>query len=64
MHIPCYNHVYDVRNDKIGGGCSLHINDTIPFKQRKDLRLGGESVFVEVNGKIFNTNENVILAVI
>ena len=25
MHIPCYNHVYDVRNDKIGGGCGLYI---------------------------------------
>ena len=34
--IPCYNHVYDVRNDKIGGGCSLY-NDTIPFRHRKDL---------------------------
>ena len=64
MHIPCYNHVYDVRNDKIGGGCSLYIHDTIPFKHRKDLRLDGESVFVEINGKLFNTNKNVILAVI
>ena len=64
MHIPCYNYVYDVRNDKIGSGCSLYIQDTIPFKHRKDLRLGGESVFVEINGKLFNTNKNVILAVI
>ena len=64
MHIPCYNHVYDVRNEEIGGSCSLYIHDTIPFKHRKDLRLGGESVFVEINDKLFNTNKNVILAVI
>ena len=64
MHIPGYKHVYDVRTDRISGGCSLYIHDTIPFKQRKDLALGGESVFIEVNGKIFNTNKNVILTVI
>ena len=28
------------------------------------MRLGGESVFVEINGKLFNTNKYVILAVI
>ena len=64
MHIPGYKHVYDVRTDRIGGGCSLYIHDAIPLKQRKDLELGGESVFIEVNGKIFNTNKNVLLAVI
>ena len=40
------------------------IHDAIPFKQRKDLKLGGKSVFIEVNGKIINTNKNVILAVL
>ena len=66
MHIPCYNDVYDVRNNKICGDCSLyiHVHDTIPLNHRKHLRLVGESVFVKVNGKIFNTNVNVILAVI
>ena len=64
MHIPGYKHVYNVRTDRIGGGCSLYIHDAILFKQKKVLKLGGESVFIEVNGKIFNTNKNVLLAVI
>ena len=45
---------------------SIHsyIHDAIPCKQRKDLELGGKPVFIEVNGHIFNTMKNVLLAVI
>ena len=42
-----YEHVYDIRHDKPGGGCSLFINENIPYTLRKDLTLA-ESVFIEV----------------
>ena len=64
MYIPGHKHVYDVRTDRIGGGCSLYIHDAIPFKQKKVLELGEVSMFIAVNSTIFNTNKNVILAVI
>ena len=45
--IPGYNHVFDIRSKRTGGGCSLYINEDISYKVRKDLKLA-ESVFIEV----------------
>ena len=43
--IAGYEHVYDIRPDKPGGGCSLFINENRPYTLRKDLTLA-ESVFL------------------
>ena len=55
-----YEHVYDIRPDKPGGGCSLFINENIPYTLRKDLMLA-KSVFIEVEKC---TLKNIILGVI
>ena len=36
FNILGYSHVYDIRTDKIGGGCSLYIIEKVSFKIRKD----------------------------
>ena len=45
--IAGYEHVYDIRPIKTGGGFSLFINENISYKIRKDLTFA-ESVFIEV----------------
>ena len=63
FNISGYSHVYDIRTDKIGGGCSLYINEKVSFKIRKDLKLG-ESVFIEIDKNVFKYTKNIILGVI
>ena len=46
--IAGYEHVYDIRPIKTGGGCSLFINENISYKIRKDLTFA-ESVFIELS---------------
>ena len=45
---------------KTGGGCSLYVDENIPYKTRLDLKLA-ESVFIEVNKDVFNKTRNIIL---
>ena len=48
---------------KKGGGTSLYIHHTIQYRRRGDLAFPEkqyESVFVEVDKTIFNTNRNII----
>ena len=49
---------------KRGGGTSLYIHNQIQYKQRGDLSFPKniyESIFIEVDKSIFNTNRNVII---
>ena len=46
-----------------GGGCSLFINENIPYTLRKDLTLA-ESVFIEVEKGTLKKQKNIILGVI
>ena len=64
--IPGYSHEQCIRsNHKIGGGTSLYIHNQIQYKQRDDLSFPKniyESIFIEVDNLIFNTNRNVIIS--
>ena len=40
--IAGYEHVYDIRPIKTGGGCSLFINENISYKIRKDLTFASQ----------------------
>ena len=49
---------------KIGGGVSIYIMKTIPFKIRKDLQFTSEhiqSLFIEVDKSVFQSKCNVIV---
>ena len=54
--MPGYNHVFDIRSKRTGGGCSLYINENISYKVRKDLKLA-KSVFIEVSKNIFTKKQ-------
>ena len=56
-----------LRRNRRGGGTSIYVNNNISYKTRNDLKLKPkyyESVFVEVNKNIFNTNRNIIIGAI
>ena len=63
-NIAGYTHIYETRDKKIGGGVSIYIMKTIPFKIRKVLQLTGEhieSIFIEVDKSVFQSKCNVIV---
>ena len=65
--IEGYNHVYDKREKRNGGGDSIYIHLRIAFKKRSDLQLDKshfESCFIEVDKSIFQCNSNVIIAAV
>ncbi len=50
-----------------GGGASIYIHSSIPFKDRKNLRFNHkhyETVFIEVNKRVFSTTRNIIIGAI
>ena len=63
--IPGYSHEQCIRsNHKRGGGTSLYIHNQTQYKQWGDLSFPKniyESIFIEVDKSIFNTNRNVII---
>ena len=62
--IPGYNHIYDTREKRNGGGISMYVNDHTAYKKRIDLKLNKkyfESCFIEVDKTIFQTKHNVII---
>ena len=62
--IPGYNHIYDTREKRNGGGISMYVNAHIAYKKRIDLKLNKkyfESCFIEVDKTIFQTKHNVII---
>ena len=65
LSIPGYSHEQCIcSNHKRGGGTSLYIHNQIQYKQRDDLTFPKniyESIFIEVDKSIFNTNRNIII---
>ena len=56
----------DYRSHKRGGGVSLYLHESLQYKSRKDLIIGGEinSVFVEIEKNSLNTDSNIIIDVV
>ena len=61
-NIPSYNLEMNYREKRKGGGVSLYIHDSIQYKSRTDLEIGGDvnSVFIEILKSSSNTKNNVI----
>ena len=62
-----YNHVFDTREKRNGGGVSIYIDLRMAFKKRLDLQLDKshfESCFIEVDKSIFQCKSSVIIAVV
>ena len=62
-----YSSVNRYRNNKTGGGVSLHIQNGIPFILRNDLDYFDsemENVFMKIDRCIFNTDSNIVIGVI
>ena len=65
--LPNYPSINDVRKNKKGGGVSLYIADYLKFKRRHDLEYFGsemESLFIEIEGGMFNLECNLIIGVL
>ena len=56
----------DYRSHKRGGGVSLYLHESLQYKSRKDLIIGGEinSVFVEVDKSSLNVDRNIIIGLV
>ena len=67
-NIAGYKHYYYIRpKAKRGGGASLYIKEHIDHKPRTDLTMDkniSESVFIEIDKKVFNTNRSIIVGTI
>ena len=65
--IPGYIHYYCTRaKKKRGGGTSLYIKSSIPFKSRSDLEFKNtlfESSIIEIDKHIFHTRRNIIVGI-
>jgi hypothetical protein len=62
-----YNHESFYRTNRRGGGVSLFIKDSISYTVRSDLNVfndDAETLFVEVGKCVFNSDKNIIVAVI
>ena len=62
-----YHHEYNCRTRCGGGGVSLLIRNNIEYTLRKDLCFqedNFESVFVEIDKKVFNKSRNLIVGVV
>ena len=64
LNIPGYKHKHYIRSNKRGGGVSIYILNTIPYKTRKNLYFSThmlESVFIEIDKSLFKSKRNVII---
>jgi exonuclease III len=62
-----YNHESFFRTKRRGGGVSLFVKDNISYTLRSDLNMfnnDAETIFIEVSKNMFNTDRNIIVAVI
>ena len=62
-----YSSVNRYKKNKKGGGVSLHIQNAIPFILRNDLDYFDnemETVFIEIDKCIFNTDSNIVIGII
>jgi len=71
-NVDCYkllgfNIINHVRTDRIGGGASLMIRNTIHYTVRSDLKVFGtyiECIFIEIEGILINYDINVIIGTV
>ena len=65
QNIPGYKHYYCIRaKNRKGGGTSLYVKSTIPFKQRSDLEFKKsvfESSVIEIDKHVFHSRHNIIV---
>ena len=62
-----YNHVFNYRDNRLGGGVSLFIDNSILFNKRDDLTVEScvmETIFIEIDKSAFQLSKNVIIGVI
>ena len=62
-----YNHEYEYRNNRSGGGVSLFIKNKFNYKLREDLMICNEfieSLFIELSKECFCINKNMIVDVV
>ena len=67
LGIPGYNHECEYRSNKIGGGVSLLIKESIVYQSRHDLKVFNqciESIFVEIPKEQIGVEKNVVIGVI
>jgi hypothetical protein len=61
--IPQYNHECRYRSKKSGGGVSIFIHNSIQYSPRHDISIFNEdieSIFVDIDKSVINTDRNVI----
>ena len=62
-----YKHNFFIRLNRRGGGVSLYVKNCLPHTQRIDLANNDnifESIFIEIEKKIFDTNKHIIIRLI
>jgi len=62
--IANYTATHQCRQGRRGGGVSLYVHNSIPYKERNDLLCNSdciESVFIEFDGKMVGCQQNVII---
>ena len=65
--IPGYNSEHLCRKSKRGGGVTIFVKNDIKYKRRNDLDISNESIeaiFIEIKKDEFNTQKNLVIAVI
>jgi exonuclease III len=65
--IDGYKHEYIHRKDRRGGGASLFVKNDIDYIVRNDLTemtTSRECIFIEVNKRVFQTDNNVVIGVL
>ena len=65
-NIPGYTLEQDFRPTRKGGGAALYTANTLQYKVRSDLNIGGEtnSIFVEIDKRYLKTKYNTIIGCI
>ena len=64
-----YEHIYDYRPKKTGGGTSIFVKNCIQYESRTDLKLEidsnfANSCFIEINKKCVNNKKSIIIGCI
>ena len=65
--MPNYTMESRYRKCKKGGGVALYVNDSIPYTVREDLEFfytEMESLFIEIESKVFQTPSNIIIGIV
>ena len=61
-----YEHVFNIRQKKRGGGVSLFVSNDIYFNARVDLTMPNQFNFVaiEISKDQFKTNKSIIVSIV